>query len=385
MTSREATARRVIIVGAGPVGLLLGCRLHQLGVPFVIVDRATELSEHSRAIGIHPPSLELLDALGLVDQFLARGLKVNGGVAVGTRRVLGRLTFESLEGPYRFALSLPQTETEQVLQQHLLAADPGSIRRGLTAVEVRQDGDGVTLVCADEDDQPIRLRGRLLVGCDGKDSLVRQAAGISFEGAPYEDSFLMGDLSDNTEFGQYAHIFVTRDGLVESFPLPGGLRRWVVATAELVRDPTLEAFVDIVRARTGHDLSGQPCQMLSPFGIQHFLAQSLRSGRLAIAGDAAHVMSPIGGQGMNTGWLNAWDLADTLASVTHLGEDHDAALARYHDLAHRRAALAIRRAGLNTTLGRAASYAAVRNTLIWLALHTPARRSLARMFTMRGL
>ena len=377
--------RRVVIVGAGPVGLLLGCRLHQLGVPFVIVDRNLELSPHSRAIGIHPPSLELLSTLGLVDSFLSRGLKVTGGVAVGSRRVLGRLSFETLEGPYNFALSLPQTETEAILQQRIQSEAPGCLRRGLTAGAIEQSPGGVCLTCTKQDGQQVEIRGRLLVGCDGKDSLVRAAAGISFDGAPYEDSFLMGDFQDNTDFGSLAHIFITRAGLVESFPLPGDQRRWVVATGELVRSPSLEDFVETVRGRTGHDLTGQSCQMLSPFGIQHFLAQRLHSERLAIAGDAAHVMSPIGGQGMNTGWLNAWDLADALAGITHHAEQHETALARYHHLAHRRASVAIRRAGVNTALGRGSSYTAVRNALVWLALHTPARRSLARVFSMRGL
>ena len=376
---------RVVIVGAGPVGLLLGCRLHQLDVPFVIIDRSVELSPHSRAIGIHPPSLELLETLGLVDQFLARGLEVTGGIAVGSSKLLGQLSFKELEGPYNFALSLPQAETEAILQQRLLTVAPHSLRRGLTVSEVSQSSDGVTVVCHGEDGQREEMRGRLLVGCDGKDSLVRRAAEITLDGAPYEDSFLMGDFQDNTDFGSVARIFITRAGLVESFPLPGQQRRWVAATSEPARDPSRGDLEEIVRARTGHDLTGQPNTMLSPFGIQHFLARRLHHGRVAIAGDAAHVMSPIGGQGMNTGWLNAWELARALADVTHQGVDHDEALARYDQVAHRRGAAAIRRAGINTALGRAASYAAVRNAVIWLALHTPVRRSLARMFSMRGL
>ena len=377
--------RGVIIVGAGPVGLLLGCRLHQLGVPFVIVERETSRSSHSRAIGIHPPSLELLEQLNLVEPFLAAGLEVLGGVAVGTRHTLGRLDFETMEGPYNFALSLPQTETEAILSRHLATAAPGCLRRGLSAVGLRQSARSVTLTCAMAEGQQVELEGCLLVGCDGKQSFVRQATGNDLDGAPYEDSFLMGDFRDNTDFGNRARIFITRAGLVESFPLPGDLRRWVVATDSPVEHPSLEDLVTIIRARTRHDLAGQPCQMLSPFGIQHYLARRLHSGRVAIAGDAAHVMSPIGGQGMNTGWLNAWDLADALADVTLRGADHDLALGRYHQVAHRRAAVAIRRAGLNTALGRKASYAGLRNAVIWLALHTPVRRSLVRVFSMRGL
>ncbi len=376
---------RVLIVGAGPVGLLLGCRLYQLGVPFVVIDRSGDLSSHSRAIGIHPPSLELLEALGLVDRFLDRGLRVAGGVAVGSRRVLGRLSFEELDGPYTFALSLPQDQTEAILQNYLREVAHGALRRGLTARRLRQSASGITLQCDTEGGQRVELRGDLLVGCDGKESLVREAAGIKRDGAPYEDSFLMADLADNTDFGRWARIFITRQGLVESFPLPGGLRRWVVGTEAPVSAPSREQLEELVRRRTGHDLRGQACQMLSPFGIQHFLARRLHQGRVAIAGDAAHVMSPIGGQGMNTGWLNAWDLADALASVVHQGASVDSALGRYHDLAHTRAAAAIRRAGVNTAIGRAAGYAAARNALIWLALHSPVRRTLARLFSMRGL
>ena len=376
----------VVVVGGGPVGLLLACRLGQLGLSCQVLEQRQGPVGHSRAIGIHPPSLELLDQLELTPSFVERGVKVTAGEAVGSRRVLGRLTFDQLPGPHRYALSLPQDITESLLQQRLQRLAPGSLRQGVTVTGVAQDADGVSVHARGPHGASRMVRCRHVVGCDGKQSLVRQAAEIPFEGAPYDDAFVMGDFADNTPFGTHcARIYITRQGLVESFPLPGKLRRWVASTASYQQQPTLAGFCELVRQRTGHELQGQACAMLSPFGIQRFLAQRFVAGRLTLAGDSAHVMSPLGGQGMNTGWLNAWDLASALARGLQPGAALDRELAAWERLARRRGANAIRRASLNTGLGRLARLSALRNAMVWLLLHSPVQRSMARVFTMRGL
>ena len=157
----------ILIVGAGPVGLLLGSRLHQLGLPCQLLEQREVPSDHSRAIGVHPPSLELLERVGVIEAFLARGLKVPGGVAMGDRRRLGRLSFEGLPGPYPFALALPQQETEIILERRLRQLNPGALRRGITVEQIRPGRSAVEVLARDRTGAPLRLTTSLLVGCDG--------------------------------------------------------------------------------------------------------------------------------------------------------------------------------------------------------------------------
>lgn len=385
MDSPATQLADILIVGGGPVGLLLGARLHQLGIACQVLEQREAPPDHSRAIGVHPPSLDLLEQVGVVDAFLARGLKVPGGVAVGDRRVLGRLSFEGLPGPYPFALALPQQETEMLLEQRLHQLAPGALRRGITVEQIKPGPESVEVLARDRQGGVLRLACRLLVGCDGKDSLVRKTAGIAYEGRPYPDAYVMGDFDDNTDFGPDARLFLGRRGIVESFPLPGRLRRWVVRLGAYQARPELVDFCRKVRQRTGHELSGVPCHMLSPFGIQHYLARRFVSGRVLLAGDAAHVVSPIGGQGMNSGWMDARDLALAL-DLAQRGEiSEQEALGRYNGQARKRAGQVRRRAEFNTFMGRDTSLPTFRSAFIWAMLRTPAQELLARLFTMQGL
>lgn len=375
----------VVVVGAGPVGLLLGCRLAQLGVRTIVLERRRERSEHSRAIGVHRPSLVDLDHLGLAGRFMAEGVQVLGGAVVADGRELGSLRFDELGGPFPFALSLPQSDMERLLEQWLARTAPEALRRGCAVTDV-SDGTGkVRVEARNADDSPLVVEARHAVGCDGRHSLVRAQAGIAFEGASYPDSFVMGDFGDNTPFGNEARLFLSRDGLVESFPLPRRRRRWVVSTSEPVEAPDREQFSRWVESRTGCDLRDEPCTMLSPFGIEHRLADRFVHGRIALAGDAAHVVSPIGGQGLNAGWMDAWDLAEALGHIEKGGVDADRALDDYGRRARSRAKRVIRRAALNTYLGRTTRLDTARNALIQAALRTPVRRWLAHVFSMQGL
>ena len=220
-----------------------------------------------------------------------------------------------------------------------------------------------------------RLTGRLLVAADGKGSFVRNALDISFRGRNYPDHYLMGDFHDTTTFGTDAALYFTPAGLVESFPLPGGLRRWVVKTPERVSAPTPETLARFIRERLGVTLPVET-NSVSVFGIQRFLADRFVAGRVALVGDAAHVVSPIGGQGMNLGWLGAWRLAESLATRGDLSGY----------AAHRKSAQnAVVRAEFNTVMGRATPVAAARDAAVWSMLHGPLQGPFARLFTMRGL
>ncbi len=361
----------VIVVGGGVVGLFLGCRLAQLGLSVRVLERRTVPPLHSRAIGVHPPALERLADLGLAEAFIREGVKVARGHAYAGTKKLGTLEFGACRPPYPFILTLPQQRTEALLRERLETQAPDALRCGAEVSGLEPDQDGVTVWLESGES----LRARYLVAADGKESALRRLLQIPFRGGRYPDTYLMGDFTDATALGHDAGLYFTRAGLVESFPLPGGLRRWVVKTPQFVARPTPEGLGQLIFERLGVRLPVETNTMLSSFGVQRFLAARFVAGRVALVGDAAHVLSPIGGQGMNLGWLGAWRLAHALQ-----GGD----LAPY--AAHRRSAQnAGRRAAFNTVMGRASPFAPLRDALAWSILNTPLRRTFAEVFTMRGL
>ena len=366
----------VIVVGGGAVGLFLGCRLAQLGVSVRVLERRTTPAPHSRAIGVHPPSLERLAVLGLANSFVQEGVQVTRGHAyAGTKHTLkhlGTLPFAVCPPPYSFILTLPQPCTEALLATRLDELSPEARFCGAEVVRLETDPGGVAVNLKTGE----TLRSRFLVAADGKDSFIRQTLGIPFPGKRYPDTYVMGDFADTTALGSDAGLYFTHEGLVESFPLPGGVRRWVVKTPQFVREPTLEQIARLVGERLGAQVSPETNTMVSSFGVQRFLAERFTSGRVALVGDAAHVLSPIGGQGMNLGFLGAWRLAESLARGEGFG-DYDA---------HRNTAKnATLRAEFNTVMGRATPLAPLRDTFAWSILHTPLKHPFARAFTMRGL
>lgn len=363
---------RVIVVGGGAVGLFLGCRLAQLGVPVQVLEQRAAPTPHSRAIGVHPPALERLAELGLAERFIREGVQIARGHAFSGTRPLGTLEFSSCPPPYPFVLSLPQPRTEALLEGRLAELSPGALRTGAQVAAVALDSDRVCVTLATGE----TLHADYLIAADGKGSEVRRSLGVPFRGRPYRDTYLMGDFADTTALASDAGLYLTRFGLVESFPLPGGVRRWVVKTPQFVAQPTAELLGGLVYERTGTRLGAETNTMLSAFGVQRFLAARFVTGRAALAGDAAHVLSPIGGQGMNLGWLGAWRLAEGLAAGQGLEP-----YAR-----HRRSARqAIRRAEFNTAMGRATPLFRLRDAFAWGILHTPLQHTFARVFTMRGL
>lgn len=379
----EPLETEVLIVGAGPVGLFLACRLAQLGIDFLIVDKRLETVKHSRSIGIHPPSLERLAQMHLAEAFLAKGVKVTGGQAFSNTQLLGRLSFEHCPEPFNFILTLPQFETESILENRLLQLKPDGLLRGLELTELKQAASLQAGFKAGAGKK--QINASYVLACDGKDSKVRDLAGIAFHGEAYPDAYIMGDFADSTELGSDAGVYLCHQGLVESFPLPGGQRRWVIKTDAYRQSPTPEEFASLLEARTGHKLDLESNRMLSSFGVQHFLASRWVKGRILLLGDAAHVLSPIGGQGMNLGWLDAWDAASALELILK----QDAAVAKTlsaYSLKRKKAArTAIARAAFNMQLGRKTPLAALKYVLVRLMLNSPLERLFARIFSMRWL
>lgn len=380
----------VLIVGAGPVGLLLACRLSQLGISFKIIDKRTQTAQHSRAVGIHPPSVELFETLGIHETFLDKAVRVPAGKAFANTQELGTLSFKHCPKPYTFVLTLAQCETEAILERELIKRAPDSLLRGLEVSHIEQKEDGVELSCREVSTESLegkeqRFTADYLVACDGKDSVIRQQLGIVFTGEAYPDTYIMGDFADNTKLENHAGIYLTDEGLIESFPLPNKQRRWVVKTDNYLAKPSKEDLAHLVQERLEHDLPLSTNTMLSSFGVQHFLVERFTSKRVLLAGDAAHVLSPIGGQGMNLGWLDAWDVAITLEAIFKTPEDSDSLLKAYDKKRKKAAKIAIRRAAFNMQLGRKTKFPRLKYAFVKLMLNTALERVFANIFTMRWL
>jgi 2-polyprenyl-6-methoxyphenol hydroxylase-like FAD-dependent oxidoreductase len=381
----------VAIVGAGPVGLLLALLLRRRDIDVLLIEQRTQRSGHTRAIGIHPPALAVLDEAGAAAELISAGTRITAGMALSGGRELARLAFSAVPGRHPFVLAVPQPVTERVLRSHYLAAG-GQIVQGIRIVSAYDDGTRVALHGAPSggataqrwpDDAAVQFDAALAVGADGARSTVAAAVGAPATRRTYPDTYLMGDFSDTTGEPGTALLFLDREGIVESFPLPDGIRRWVVRTRQL-QPAGPEELAELVRRRTGIGLDAGSNSMLSAFAVQSRLVRRMVTGRIALIGDAAHEISPIGGQGMNLGWLDSAALAPIIAGALN-GEPAGAALRRFERTRRRAAVVAAGQAHLNMALGRPLPQPllAARNRVLSAALRYPAaERSLARRFTM---
>jgi 2-polyprenyl-6-methoxyphenol hydroxylase-like FAD-dependent oxidoreductase len=354
----------VVVVGAGPSGLALAATLRQAGADALVLEKAAQGAGTSRAAVVHARTLEVLEQLGVSSRMVAEGRVVPTFTMRSGSRVLIRIDFAGLPTAYPYTLMLPQSRTEAILAERL-AELGGEVQRPYVVTGVTSTADGAAVAVAGPDGRPQTVHARYVVGADGMHSAVREVAGIGFTGGRYEQSFVLADVRMDWPLSpEEVQLYLSPAGLVVVAALPGGHHR-VVATMddapEQIDGADVQALLD---ERTVAGARVEEVAWSSRFRVHHRVADAYRRGPVFLVGDAAHVHSPAGGQGMNTGIQDAVDLGGALQVA--LAGAGDAALDGYEErrrpVAQRVVALtdrATRMSTLRSGMARAARDAAL--------------------------
>ncbi|WP_309056098.1 rifampin monooxygenase [Streptomyces sp.] len=304
----------VIVVGAGPTGLMLAGELRLHGVRVLVLDKEAEPTRQSRAQGLHVRSIEVMAQRGLLERFLPLGRQITAG---GFFAGLGKAWPERLDTAHSYVLAIPQQITERLLTEHAIEVG-AEIRRGCEVVGLRQDGQGVSVGLADGTE----MRARFVVGCDGGRSAVRKLLGVAFPGEPSRVETLLGEMELTAPPEELAAVMAEVRRTQQRFgtmPLGDGVYRVVVPAGGVAEDrtatPTLEEFKQQLRTIAGTDFGAHSPRWLSRFGDATRQAERYRVDRVFLAGDAAHIHPPTGGQGLNLGIQDAFNLGWKLAAA----------------------------------------------------------------------
>jgi 2-polyprenyl-6-methoxyphenol hydroxylase-like FAD-dependent oxidoreductase len=328
----------VLIVGAGPTGLALACQLLRYGVDFIILDQAETITPYSRAIGVQARTLEIYEQIGLAQSLVAQGVLAEKLKLVEEGTVRGEIELAKLgEGlsPYPFLLIVEQSKHEQLLYDFIKAQGRDVLWR--TALETfTQNANGVSAKIQTADGQTQTIEAQYLVGCDGAKSLVRHALGLTFEGSTFERLFYVADVEIDWEFGHGAVVLcLARSTVTAFFPMAGEKRYRIVGTfPENEERREGEILYEEIERQIAEDtklaLDISNVNWFSVYRVHSRRVNRFSEGRCFLAGDAAHIHTPAGAQGMNTGIQDGYNLAWKLAMV--LREQADTTLLEtYHE------------------------------------------------------
>lgn len=319
----------VLIVGAGPVGLFLANECARRGLRWRLIEKRAAQSEHSKALAIFPRTLEIFDMAGIAAPFTQAANQVTQIHVATPRRTLAQVPFAPDDSPYPFIAMVPQDVTERLLVESLRARG-GAVEYQTAFVAADQQRERVNVTLQRDDGGRETVSAAFVVGCDGARSKVRQALELAFEGGEYQERFMLADVETNDAFPANAtQLCPNRHGPLAIFPMSASRRRIVAMIENPEGDaPSLELVQTLLAARAPAGIEARALHWSSYFHIHHRRVSQLRKGRMFVAGDAAHIHSPFGGQGMNTGLHDVWNLAWKL-DLSLRGHGNDVLLDSY--------------------------------------------------------
>jgi 2-polyprenyl-6-methoxyphenol hydroxylase-like FAD-dependent oxidoreductase len=311
----------VLIIGAGPTGLSLACQLLRYGIDFVIVEKNAGLTPYSKAIGVHARTLEIFDQIGLAQEAVASGTIADRARLLIDGEIRGELDFSDIGkglSPFPFVLMLEQSKTEQLLYEYLQSYQSDVLWKA-ELQSFSQDADGVVAQVKTSDEETQAITAKYLVGCDGPKSLVRHQLGLTFGGSTFERIFYVADAQVDWKMGHDTiHVCFSPDSFVVFFPLKGDKRYRIVGVfpEEFNKEETDIPYEEIearIKTETKLDLDISNVEWFSTYKVHTRHANKFSAGRGFLAGDSAHVHTPAGAQGMNTGIQDGYNLAWKIA------------------------------------------------------------------------
>jgi 2-polyprenyl-6-methoxyphenol hydroxylase-like FAD-dependent oxidoreductase len=304
----------VLIIGAGPSGLFAAAELARHGVKARLIEQQTRPHREARATGIQPGTLEILKTIGLLPAFLDASERIHCSRMYGPGMVeLGSMCHDDIDCSCKFQCSLPQYETQRILEEHLVSLG-GSVERGVTATKVDVGEDQVVIELQHADGRVETARPGILIGAGGAHSITRHSSGEHLEGTTYRGQFLVADIAMPAPFPRdEAGVICGPNGLLLLAPLPGG--RWISFQdlEEEIKTVTAEDVVARVVKRIGEKYRPTDVAWFAPFRMHRRIVSRLAHGRRYLIGDAAHLSSPFGGEGLNSGLHDGYNLAWKLA------------------------------------------------------------------------
>jgi len=313
----------VIIVGAGPTGLSLACQLTRYGIDFVVIDKKDGVTPYSKALGVHARTLEIYEQIGLAAEAVEKGTVAGKVRLLEGGEIIGEVDLSNIGAglsAYPYMLVLEQSENERLLYEYL-QTHGGDVLWQTELKSFSQNESGITTTVSKDPGESQLIEGKYLVGCDGPKSPVRHALGLSFEGSTFERIFYVADVQIDWKFSHDAlHVCLTRNAVVAFFPMPGE-KRWRIVGAfpEGFDKEEGEILYEEIEARIKEeaelDLDITRVDWFSTYKVHTRHVEKFSAGRCFLAGDSAHIHTPAGGQGMNTGIQDAYNLAWKLAHV----------------------------------------------------------------------
>ncbi|HEY8117616.1 MAG TPA: FAD-dependent monooxygenase [Methylophilaceae bacterium] len=319
----QTTQTEVIIIGAGPTGLSLACQLVRYGINFIIIDKSAGVTSYSKALGVHARTLEIYDQLGIASQAVEQGTIAGKVRLLAGSKVRGEMDLSTLGqglSQYPYMLVLEQSRNERLLYDYLQVHGEDVLWQTELG-SFSQSADHVTVNVENAAGQSTSIEAKYLVGCDGPKSPVRHSLGLEFTGSTFERLFYVADVQIDWQFSHDAlHVCLAKNSGMAFFPMPGANRYRIVGAFPegVAKDEGETHFNEIeqeIRAQSGIELQISRVNWFSTYKVHTRHVEKFSKQRCFLAGDSAHIHTPAGGQGMNTGIQDAYNLAWKLAFV----------------------------------------------------------------------